>query len=343
MSSPKITVLLPVWNGERFLQEALQSVWRQTFRDFELLVIDDGSTDSTPDILAACRDSRLRVLRNEPQKKLIATLNLGITESRGEWIARMDADDRMRPDRLQRQMEFLNRHPDCDICGGWVKTFGAGRPEILKYPTSHIAIQTFTFFYNPFAHPTVMFRRNSILSAKLSYSKDDSSAEDYGLWAQAVFQLKCANLPRVLCDYRLHPESVTGAKWDEMNRQTMRIQKGMLAHIGLQATDEEIRIHREASLGVLSALENSFTQTNSWLQKIQEANERTRKLDPGALADILNYVWFRMAMGVVRSMGMDAWRLYRNGAFSRSGSHCCQRSWLVRAAAWKAFLLDRRK
>lgn len=336
MSAPKVTLLMPALNAERFLPETLASIWAQTCGDFELLAIDDGSTDRTPEILAACRDPRLRVLRNEKRLKLAGALNRGLNEARGEFVARMDADDLMRPDRLARQLAHVERHPEIGCCGGWVRTFGDGLRKTLKFPCGAEDLKAFSLFYSPFAHPSVLFRREWFEKEGLRYDGSYYPTEDYELWSRALAKFPCANLPRVLVDYRIHGNSMTGGEWRDMDAQTVRVQRRMLAQLGIEPTEEESRIHRAASMGRLPASPEAFAQAEAWLRKLEEANRIRGMFGADALADMLNYVWFRTAMAAVRDMGGAAWKEYRRSRLAAMGAHAELRRWTVRAAAWKA-------
>lgn len=336
MKTPQVTILMPALNAERFLPETLASIRAQTCGDFELLAIDDGSTDRTPDLLAACRDPRLRVLRNETRLKLSGALNRGLDEARGEFVARMDADDLMRPDRLACQLAYMERHPEIGCCGGWVRAFGEGPRNILKFPAGAENLKAFALFYSPFAHPTVLFRREWFAREGLRYDGSFYPTEDYELWARALERFPCDNLPRVLVDYRVHGQSMTGGEWTDMDAQTVRVQRGILAKLGIEPTAEEARLHRAASMGLLPAAPESFVQAEAWLRKLEEANRIRGAYEPAALADVLNYVWFRTAMAAVRKLGGAAWRAYRASPLAERGTHASWRRWTVRAAAWKA-------
>lgn len=342
MNSPKVTILMPVLNAEDYLPEALESVWRQTFCDYELLAVDDGSTDRTPEILAACRDPRLRVLRNETRLKLSGALNRGLEEARGEFVARMDADDLMQGDRLALQVAHLERHPEIGCCGGWARTFGDGPRKTLKFPGGAEQVRAFTLFYSPFAHPTVMFSRKIFETEGLRYDGSYYPTEDYELWSRAIPKLACDNLQRVLVDYRVHGKSMTGGEWSDMDEQTVRVQRRMLAQLKIDPSAEEARLHREASMGWLPPTAESFARTDAWLRRLEEANRSCRIFDPEALADVLNFVWFRMTMAVIRQMGQEAARLYLQSPLAGYGSHFGSRRWIVRGAAWKASLAGRR-
>ncbi len=341
MAQPRITVLMPVWNGEAYLPQALASIWRQSVADFEVVVVDDGSTDRTPDILAACRDPRLRVLRNETRRKLSGALNCGLAAAQGELIARMDADDVMRRDRLARQVACLERHPEWGCCGGAVRTFGDGASAVLHYPCSPADLSAFGLFYAPFAHPTVMFRREWFQRAGLSYDGSYYPAEDYELWTRMLRHFPAGNLPRVLLDYRVHGQSMTGGEWTAMDEQTIRVQERLLRQLGLSPTPDQLRLHRAAALGQLPPTEDSLTQTAAWLRQLEEANRQTSQYAPASLDSMLNYVWFRQTMAVVRVMGRRAWAIFRESPLAFRGAPAVRHRWLVRLAAGKAQFLRR--
>ena len=343
MSAPRVTVLMPAWNAAEYLAEALESIRRQSYSDFELLVVDDGSTDRTPEILSACRVPRLRVLRNETRRKLSGALNRGLEEARGEFIARMDADDLMRPDRLARQVEHLERHSDIGCCGGWVCSFGTEPRKIQKYPVGSEWVKAFSLFYSPLAHPTAMFRREWFAREGLHYDGSFYPTEDYELWSRALLCFPCDNLPRVLVDYRVHGKSMTGGEWSDMDAQTVRVQRRILAQLGIEPSAEESRLHRAASMGLLPAAPESFAQTEAWLLKLEAANRQAGAFDPEALAEMLNYVWFRMSMAAVRDMGGAAWKAFRKSRLSAVGPHARLRRWTMRLAAAKTGFLGRRR
>lgn len=343
MSIPLISILLPIHNGERYLATALDSVFRQSCANFELLAVDDGSTDRTPDLLAACRDPRLRVLRNEIRLKLAGALNRGLDEARGVFIARMDADDIMRRDRLAQQVAYLERHPEIGCCGGWAQTFGSESTSILRFPTEPDALKAFSLFYSPFAHPAVLFRRDWFVRDALRYDGSFYPTEDYELWSRAVARFPCGNVPRILIDYRVHATSMTGSEWSGMDAQTMRVQRGLLAQLGLSPSDEELRLHRAASMGQLPPAVASFEKAETWLLKLEAANAAEKRYAPQALATILNYVWYRAVMGAVRDLGDLAWRIYRESRLSTIGTQSFSRRWIVHVASLRAALLGVRR
>lgn len=209
--SPAVTVLLPVRNGAAHLRAALESIFAQTFRDFELLVIDDGSTDATPEILRAVRDPRLRVITHAQNLGLVPTLNEGLDRARGELIARQDHDDLSHPDRLRKQVDFLRAHPACALVGAeaW-QTDAAGRVAFrLLRPGSAGSIRWHLCFDNAFIHSTVLFRRAIIRDECGGYPRSLHS-EDYALWSRVARAHPTANLLEPLLYFREHAASATG-------------------------------------------------------------------------------------------------------------------------------------
>jgi len=212
-SASRITVVLPVFNGERYLGQAIDSVLQQTFPDFEFLIIDDGSEDSSVEIIRRYSDPRIRLLRHEGNRGLVATLNEGLSQARGDYIARMDADDVCRPNRLFLQVQWLDDHPDHAVVGSFVQRIdadGALLPDWIvdRKTATPEEIRRTLIKHNCLAHPTTMLRRSALNG--LAYDPRARHAEDYELWLQVVSRdQKMAKIPVALLLYRIHSDSVT--------------------------------------------------------------------------------------------------------------------------------------
>ena len=208
LAAPLISVVLPVFNAQLYVGEAVRSILAQTFVDFELIIINDRSTDGTLPVLQSflLEDKRVLLISRE-NRGLVATLNEGIGISRGIWIARMDADDIAAPTRFERQLEWLGK-TGADICVTWVKFFGASRTRVLRHPQSDGAIKAELLFGAPFAHPTVMMKAS--LARQLLYDSAWEKCEDYDLWERAArggWQM--TNVPEVLLHYRHHESQIS--------------------------------------------------------------------------------------------------------------------------------------
>jgi glycosyltransferase involved in cell wall biosynthesis len=209
---PLVTVIMPVRNAARWIDEACESLARQDFDDFECLLIDDGSDDRSPEIMQAweARDRRFRVVRQQ-RSGLVAALNRGIAEASGELLARLDADDRAAPQRLGRQVEFLTSHADVGLLGSWARVIDEnGRPgRELRPPASpHDLLQALTRG-NPLVHSSVMMRA-ALVRRLGGYRAAFEAAEDYDLWLRMSEAMAVANLPESLVEYRRHGAGVTG-------------------------------------------------------------------------------------------------------------------------------------
>ena len=219
---PLISVLMPVFNAEKFVEEAAQSILSQSFRDIELIAIDDGSTDQSKAILDRIRrrDGRVTLISRK-NRGLVDSLNEGIDLAQGEWIARMDADDISLPHRFQRQLEWLEKS-GADICGSWIQPFGGSDRRIMKYPQTDAAIKIEMLFASPFAHPTVMMR--APIARSLKYDKAWEKVEDFDLWERArINQYTMANVPEVLLSYRQHKTQISTADHDRQNSMAQSI------------------------------------------------------------------------------------------------------------------------
>ena len=208
MNSPLISIVLPVFNAEKYLAESIESILNQTYTNFELIIIDDGSTDNSFDIVTnfANEDSRIISITRE-NRGLVKTLNEGILIAKGEWIARMDSDDVCMPDRLQVQLDFLNR-TKADLCGGWIRLLGTRTRRIRRYPMKDDEIKLLLCFRTAFAHPSIIIRASLI--KRYLYNDNVERAQDYELWTRlAMSDVKMTNVQSVVLKYRIHSDQIS--------------------------------------------------------------------------------------------------------------------------------------
>lgn len=242
---PEVTVLMPVFNGAKHLREALESILNQTFTGFEYLIIDDGSADGSIDIVKSYNDPRIRLLCNEKNLKLAATLNRGLKEARGRYIARMDCDDICLPERLARQVEFMESNPECGLCG--TNALGMDISGAKTYSPfwgdTKVPIEWSLLWENPIAHPTVMIRKRVLQDFGLRYRNIPS--EDYDLWCRMLLRAKIARLPDVLLRYRFHPDSAFNASKKEHLQQAIESSRELARAITGQSVPE---FHRELTI-----------------------------------------------------------------------------------------------
>ena len=210
---PKITVLCAVFNGEDFLKEAIDSILNQTFTDFEFIIIDDGSTDTSYHILKSYSDKRIRLIKNKENIGLTRSLNIGLGLARGKYIARQDCDDISLKSRFEKQFNFLELNPSFLLVGCQAIIINENGKKIKSpfgwdKPITVQEIRWWGLFDNPFIHSAVMFRKKDIINKFDGYNEKYRTSQDFELWSQLIFKNKCANLNDSLLKFRYHENSI---------------------------------------------------------------------------------------------------------------------------------------
>lgn len=222
-TEPKVSVILPVYNSSRYLRLAINSILSQNLDDFELILVDDASTDSSWEIARSFTDTRLRCFRNSTNSGIAKTLNYALTHARGKYIGRMDADDISLPERLARQTQFLDTHPEVGLLGSGIRRMndmGRVTARMWRYPKGNALLQWSLFHRCPFAHPTTMIRF-SLIDKIGGYPIQ--SAEDYALWEQLSWRTELANLPEALLLLRKHKTNITYKSTIPLQQDSARI------------------------------------------------------------------------------------------------------------------------
>jgi glycosyltransferase involved in cell wall biosynthesis len=234
---PKITVLMPVYNGEKYLEEAIESILDQTFTDFEFLIINDGSTDRSVEMIESYNDPRIRLVHNKTNMKLTATLNRGLRLARGEYIARMDCDDISLPERFEKQLSFLEANPEVGIIGSGFKIIDQNGISVnapVLFPSRPGVVEWCLYFYSPISHPAAMMRKEVVLrtggyTSEVIYGREKYSGEDYDLWRRSCKVTKLSNLQDVMLLLRKHDTNVTKTYLDEHLINTAKISRVMMS------------------------------------------------------------------------------------------------------------------
>jgi glycosyltransferase involved in cell wall biosynthesis len=230
---PKVSVVLPVYNAGLYVKEAIDSIINQSFKDFELLIFNDGSTDNSLEIIHKFEDSRIRIVNYEKNIGLIQLLNNAFSEAKGEYIARMDADDISFPKRFEKQVAFLDQHPDHGVVGTQMEFIGS--EEIIKKPCQDEEIRWWIFKGSPLAHPSVMIRKLILEQHQLNFKKEAYVVEDFDLWWRMAFHTKLANLKSVELKYRLHPQQESSSKTEIQLSNFVKSQKEFTEKLGLSS------------------------------------------------------------------------------------------------------------
>jgi glycosyltransferase involved in cell wall biosynthesis len=318
---PRVTLILPVYNGEAYLRPAIDSLLRQTFRDFELLIIDDGSTDGSAAIVASYGDERIRFQRNARNLGLIATLNKGFELARGEFIARMDCDDISLPHRLERQLDYLACHPDVALVGSWFEKLQGRHSRVVKTPVDHAAIRFFLIFDNTFLHSSIMIRRSLLEQFNLRFDPAFPYAEDYELWVRISRYARVANIPEVLVQYRDHADNTSNRFRQAQNDTADRIRRVHLASLGLVPDDPTLRLHLAITNFRWQGQDADLIAARDWLEALRDVGRAVLGLPDALLLQSLDRYWYGVC-GTRAQDGFRVWLLFQASALGRqAGFH----------------------
>lgn len=239
---PKISVVMPVYNCGLYIKEAIDSILNQSFADFEFLIIDDCSTDDTVGIIKTYEDSRIKLIQKSVNRGISDSLNLGIRIAKGYYIARMDGDDISYLDRFMKQIAFLDANRDVILCGSSVSIIGS--KTSINYPEDHKAMKVEFLRQNCVMHPTVMFRKDSIVKFNFFYNPLKEPAEDYDLWLRLLQKGKLHNIPENLLAYRFHSNQVTKLDSNRQKDLTINLRLELLNNLNCKIEKNEFEILR---------------------------------------------------------------------------------------------------
>jgi glycosyltransferase involved in cell wall biosynthesis len=281
MPSPRVTVLMSVFNGEKYLREAIDSILNQTFKDFEFLIINDCSTDGTAEILGSYHDPRIRIVYNEENIGLTKSLNKGLKLAKGEYIARMDADDISLPERLQKQVEFLDTHPEIGVLGTWIQWIdeSSKSSRIIHPPTAPGVIGWFLIFENCVAHPSVMMRADVIKQLGF-YNVEAIHAQDYDLWVRANFITRIANIPDTLLQLRVWEGSISSRQAQTQEMIAVNAMHEMIRQVlGSEVPLEIVTDLRQSITGALTVSSERISAMSNLIERLYQAYSRQNSLN----------------------------------------------------------------
>lgn len=307
---------MAVHNGRPYLEEAARSILQQSLRNFELIVVDDSSSDDSAALLEALADARIRLLRNEQQRGLSASLNRAAAAATGDYIARMDADDVSLPGRLAAQASFLDRHTEINVVGTWARTIGEGPAQTWRYPTTDAEIRCAFLFHSVLVHSSVMWRRADFERHDLRYDERVEHAQDYELWTRAAEHVRFANLPRVLQHYRVHAGQVGRQQGDAQQAVADAVRARQLQALGVEASPEELALHNDLGRSTYPPGSKGLERVEAGLKKLLAANALSQYLPAQALESTLGAYWRLACRRAAPQLGLTAWRRYRASSIS---------------------------
>lgn len=309
MKRPKISVVMSVFNGEKYLEEAVESVLNQTFNNFEFIIVNDNSNDNSLELLNNYMDPRIEIINNRVNLGLTKSLNKALDRAKGEYVARMDADDICMLDRFQKQVDYLDRNKDISILGGCIQYVGS-KNEILKMPVTHSEIKCQQLFENVMAHPTIMMRQADMKKYSLKYDEHFLKTQDYDLWTRAIKVLNFANLTDVILKYRIHDNQITITQNNTQSKFANEIIKRQLVELSVNLNDKDLNIY-------LDVLENGatdiiqFTKFEEVLFKIIQINKEKQIYNEKILYKAASKIFVKScykALSKRNSSGRYIWR-----------------------------------
>ena len=297
---PKISVLMPAYNAEKYIKEAIDSILAQTFEDFELIILNDCSKDNTEQLILSYSDKRIVYLKNQENMGVAATLNKGIDAAKGEYIARMDADDISLPQRFEKQVAYLDAHSEVAVLGTEVENFDEnGNLQPMVYRACAAQLKIDLLFASVLAHPSVMMRRQVV--ARLGgYDREFEGLEDYDLWCRVAQEHAIAVYPEILLRYRIHSAQVTQHPSPKKIEAQKRIRARHLRNLGLR----EDGIAAEGYYGYFARREKTVEQVlaeNQFFEAVIQANKTKKIYHSRRLKNYFRQLIKSSAMGLEKS------------------------------------------
>lgn len=275
----KVTVLMPTYNVAPYVKEAIESVLRQTYNDFELLVIDDCSTDGTLDVVRGITDSRIRIVKNEHNLGLADNLNRGLSLIHTDYVARMDGDDIAEPDWLEKEVAVLDNNPEIGVCGGCAKRFGSNN-SLVMLPEKHADCMVNMLFSCSTLVP--VYRLELYSKYGLRYSRDAFPAEDYRFWADCIKVTRFYNVQKVLFHYRMHETQICTSLKDIQVGKANEVRRLMLDWLDEEMTEEDKNYFLNSFAGKIHD-KKSFKKRKEFVQKLCQLNQKQKHFDGKAL------------------------------------------------------------
>lgn len=290
-----ISVIMSNYNTpEEYLREAIESVLNQTYSDFEFIIVDDCSTDNSLETICSYKDPRISVIKNEINMGITKSLNRALAVSTGEYVARMDGDDICLPERFQKQIYYLKKHPDTIVCGTWVELFGNGADELKEKKSCKILpekelLQINLLFGNHLniIHPTAMFNHKLLLDNNITYNENYIFAQDYRMWVECCKKGNLANIPEILFKYRIHNKAVSSDKKSAQTECAKNIMAEQLSWIGLDLPEDWETVH----YGFLTGRKPFDLRYKKWIKTILKHNKKHKVFNHTKFKKVLWNKW----------------------------------------------------
>jgi glycosyltransferase involved in cell wall biosynthesis len=315
--SPIVSVLMPVFNGEKYIAEAINSLLQQSYTHWELIILDDGSADATPQIVQPfLADARVQYVRHAVNKGLAHIRNEAVSYAKGEFLAWLDSDDIAHPQRLASQVEYLVQNPKIALLGSWANYISPEKDFLLvtQPPTVPAKIHAMLLFTNCFVQSTIMIR--SEVMQQFRYDARFPPAEDYDLWVKIAQQYPTANLPVALVDVRRYTTSTSQQRKTIARQHCCQIAQRQLQQIGIEATPKESALHIDIPHFLVPLNVENYQKIVDWLAKLQEAQTRIRYYDQKTFEELLYQFWLNTTL-LALPLGWEGYRIALKSRFCR--------------------------
>jgi len=334
MSQPDlISVVMPVFNGERYLKDAVESILNQSYVHFEFIIINDGSTDSTTTILSQFKDDRLKLVQFEENRGLVEALNHGFKLAQGNYIARMDADDVALPNRLLEQLKAMKQHPEWIACDTDYFLYDGIKKIRSSSSLSGDELKVLLIFSTCFSHPSVMMKRSNDFPLPI-YEKAFKHVEDYRLWTQLAPLGQLGHLSVPLLLYRHHDGQISNNQRDTQLALNKQIRIDYLNHLGISLSETEwLSLNRVGNNEFITSVAELMA-IEQCLSNLKEKLITKTHITPSAIVNVINKFWYD-SCGFT-NLGWKAFTMYRhsnlaNGAKTARSKWCLLLKCLIRA------------
>ncbi len=290
-----ISVIMSNYNTpEEYLRKAIESILNQTYSDFEFIIVDDCSTDNSLEIIKSYKDPRISVIKNEVNMGITKSLNCALAVSKGEFVARMDADDICLPERFEKQVKYLKQNREVIVCGTWVELFGNGADAYNEKYSRKILPEKETLQINllfgnhmNIIHPTAMFNHKLLKDNNIVYNENYIYAQDYRMWVDCSQKGELKNIPEILFKYRIHNKAVSSDKKSVQTECAKNIMAEQLAWLGLELPEDWEKVH----LGLLTGRKTYDLRYLEWIKTIIKANKKHKVFNHKKLKKMLWTKW----------------------------------------------------
>lgn len=318
MTTPAITVLMPTYKGAKYIAETIDSILEQTFRDFELLIINDCSPDNTDEVVAKYSDPRIRYVKNEKNLGISGSSNYGFSIAKGKYIARQDHDDISYPTRLAEQFAYMEANPEVGICGTGFKVFGR-KSKIVTHPECDKEIKSLLLFKMPMAHQTSMMRREVFIKNNLNYDETFLSSNDRKLWIDASPFCLFHNLPKPLLRYRMYAGMTSSTKRQAVLQEGRRLRALLYQKMGVEFSQKQIEIIDNYLMqGRVHIKDKTIIQEiEKILSTLVAANEKSHCFDDYAFKQICGLYFFKRCLNYSFFAHRSSSKLYNSSILSQ--------------------------